>query len=61
MQHLKPCLKVAILCNDSNFEKDQQTGKWTVKGDPTEGALVVAARKAGINKEELEAEGAANR
>ncbi len=31
-----------------------QTGKWIVKGDPTEGALVVAAYKAGIKKEELD-------
>ena len=27
-----------------------------MKGDPTEGALVVAAKKAGISKEELEAQ-----
>ena len=53
-ENLKALLKVAVLCNDSNLEKDTQTGKWTVKGDPTEGALVVAARKAGISKEELE-------
>ncbi len=52
--NLKTLLKVAVLCNDSNLQKDGQTGKWTVKGDPTEGALVVAAEKAGINKEELE-------
>ena len=58
--HLKALLKVAVLCNDSNIEKDTQTGKWTVKGDPTEGALIVAARKAGISKEELEAAGATN-
>ena len=53
-ENLKALLKVAVLCNDSNLEKDTQTGKWTVKGDPTEGALVVAAKKAGISKEELE-------
>ncbi len=53
-ENLKTLLKVAVLCNDSNLEKDTQTGKWTVKGDPTEGALVVAAEKAGISKEELE-------
>jgi Ca2+-transporting ATPase len=53
-ENLKTLLKVAVLCNDSNLEKDAQSGKWTVKGDPTEGALVVAAQKAGISKEELE-------
>jgi Ca2+-transporting ATPase len=51
---LKMLLKIAVLCNDSKLEKDLKTGKWTVKGDPTEGALVVAARKAGIIKEEIE-------
>jgi Ca2+-transporting ATPase len=53
-ENLKTLLKVAVLCNDSNLEKDTKTGKWTVKGDPTEGALVVAAKKAGISKEDLE-------
>jgi Ca2+-transporting ATPase len=53
-ENLKTLLKVAVLCNDSNLELEVQTGKWTVKGDPTEGALVVAAEKAGISKEELE-------
>jgi Ca2+-transporting ATPase len=51
---LKTLLKVAVLCNDSNLEKDPKSGKWNVKGDPTEGALVVAAQKAGISKEELD-------
>ncbi|MEX2220178.1 MAG: cation-translocating P-type ATPase [Candidatus Rokuibacteriota bacterium] len=30
-------------------------GRWTVQGDPTEGALVVAARKAGLEDEVLDA------
>ena len=52
--NLKALLKVAVLCNDSALEQDTQTGKWLVKGDPTEGALVVTAEKAGLSKEELE-------
>ncbi|HLN89423.1 MAG TPA: HAD-IC family P-type ATPase, partial [Candidatus Binatia bacterium] len=52
--NLKTLLRIAVLCNDSDLELDTQTSKWTVKGDPTEGALVVAAEKAGISKEELE-------
>jgi P-type Ca2+ transporter type 2C len=51
---LKSLLKASVLCNDSGLEKDSQTGKWIVKGDPTEGALVVAAQKAGISKAELD-------
>jgi P-type Ca2+ transporter type 2C len=53
-ENLKTLLKVAVLCNDSGLEQDSQTRKWLVKGDPTEGALVVTAEKAGLNKEELE-------
>jgi Ca2+-transporting ATPase len=53
-ESLRILLNVVVLCNDSNLEKDPQTGKWVVKGDPTEGALVVAAAKAGISKEEIE-------
>jgi Ca2+-transporting ATPase len=51
-QDLKTLLKVASLCNDAKIEKEQQ--KWVIKGDPTEGALIVAAAKAGVWKEELE-------
>ena len=44
-------MKGAVLCNDSNVVLDGE--KWVVKGDPTEGALVVAATKAGVKKEEM--------
>ncbi len=44
-------LKAATLCNDAKLEKEE--GQWIVKGDPTEGALVVAAAKAGLWKEEI--------
>lgn len=45
-------LKAATLSSDAHaVEKD---GAWTIKGDPTEGALVVAAAKAGIAKHELD-------
>ncbi|MCX8150719.1 MAG: cation-translocating P-type ATPase [Candidatus Bathyarchaeota archaeon] len=53
-EHLKTLLKIAVLCNDSHIEKDQKTEKWTVKGDPTEGALVVVAAKANLRKEDLD-------
>jgi Ca2+-transporting ATPase len=51
---LRTLLTVATLCNDSKLEKDTNTERWTIKGDPTEGALVVAAAKAKLWKEELE-------
>jgi len=38
----------------SNATVRQVNGRWVVQGDPTEGALVVAARKAGVTDESLE-------
>lgn len=37
----------AILCNDARF--DQKTQPWQLHGDPTEGALLVLAAKAGLD------------
>jgi Ca2+-transporting ATPase len=53
---IKSLLEIAVLCNDSELEQNNQTGKWTVKGDPTEGALIVAAAKANIRKKTLDTE-----
>jgi len=47
-------LKTATLCNDAKLEKETQTERWIIKGDPTEGALIVTAAKAELWKEELE-------
>ncbi|HSX38196.1 MAG TPA: cation-translocating P-type ATPase [Chlamydiales bacterium] len=47
-------LKICILCN--NAELDQSEGLWKIAGDPTEGALLVAAAKAGLWKKDLEQE-----
>ncbi|HBG87465.1 MAG TPA: cation transporter [Marinilabiliaceae bacterium] len=40
-------LKDAVLCSDSNIQKEG--GYYSITGDPTEAALVVAAAKAGID------------
>ena len=53
-KELYTLLKAATLCNDAKLEKEEV--KWIVKGDPTEGALVVAAAKAGLWKGEIEKE-----
>ncbi|MCX9012260.1 MAG: HAD-IC family P-type ATPase [Candidatus Methanoperedens sp.] len=42
-KHLKELLRVGMLCNNSHLEHN---GGWRVIGDPTEGALLVAAKKA---------------
>ena len=39
----------------SNAVLLERDGRWTVQGDPTEGALIVAARKAGLTDEALDA------
>jgi Ca2+-transporting ATPase len=41
------------LCNDASLQPDPQTGRYAVIGDPTEGALLVAAEQAGVDREEL--------
>ena len=45
-------LLAAALANDSTLS--QAEGRWSVQGDPTEGALVVAARKFGLRESALE-------
>jgi Ca2+-transporting ATPase len=47
-------LRAAMLCNDAWLEPDDSNGSWRMVGDPTEGALVVAAAKVGLWREELE-------
>ena len=39
----------------SNAVLQEREGRWTVQGDPTEGALIVAARKAGLEAEARDA------
>ncbi len=46
---LVECLRAGLLCNDSRLVADN--GRWTVEGDPTEGALIVSARKMGLAEE----------
>ncbi len=48
-------IKAAALCNDAIFESDE-TGHMHVIGDPTEGALIVAAQQFGRNLDELKAD-----
>ncbi|MEM4674845.1 MAG: calcium-transporting P-type ATPase, PMR1-type [Nitrososphaerota archaeon] len=50
-QHLRFMFEVASLCNDANVRKDKD--KWKIVGDPTEGAILVAAEKLGIKVDEL--------
>ncbi|MDZ4797727.1 MAG: cation-transporting P-type ATPase [Bryobacteraceae bacterium] len=44
---LRACLLAGALCNDAQLVV--RDGQWDIAGDPTEGALLVSARKAGID------------
>ncbi len=49
---LERALAVADCANNASLQ--EHGGRWSVQGDPTEGALIVAARKAGLRGEQLE-------
>ncbi len=53
-EDLVSLLRATVLCNDSRLRLHEIDGgsRWEIAGDPTEGALVVAARKAGLSQEE---------
>ncbi|OGP63847.1 MAG: ATPase [Deltaproteobacteria bacterium RBG_13_47_9] len=51
---LRLLLQGGLLCSDAIL--GEKEGKWFVKGDPTEGALVVAAVKAGFHETEVRLE-----
>ena len=46
-QALMECLKAGLLCNDSLLIEKED--RWAIQGDPTEGALLVSAAKAGLD------------
>ncbi len=45
--HIIELLKIGMLCNNSYLEPE---GRWHVIGDPTEGALLAAAKKAKVSE-----------
>jgi Ca2+-transporting ATPase len=49
---LQTLLQIGSLCNDTTLNQDGAV--WSIKGDPTEGALVVTAAKAGLWQDELQ-------
>ncbi|MEM2911824.1 MAG: cation-translocating P-type ATPase [Candidatus Bathyarchaeia archaeon] len=51
---LKLLLQIGALCNNASLRRNNQNNAWEIFGDPTEGALIVAAAKAGLEKEALE-------
>lgn len=51
---LQMMMRIGTLCNDTKLVA--LDGNWDIKGDPTEGALVVVAHKAGLRQEEANRE-----
>ena len=51
---LTTLLRAAVLASDAHIVREESDNRWHVKGDPTEGALVVAAAKAGLRKADLD-------
>jgi len=54
---LRELLLAGVLCNDAGLRKEGsgREGRWQIAGDPTEGALLVVARKAGLDERTLQA------
>ena len=52
-EQVQRTLRFAALANNATLT--EQDGRWFIQGDPTEGALLVAARKAGIGANDLDA------
>jgi Ca2+-transporting ATPase len=50
-QSLHLLLKGGLLCSDAVLE--EKDGTWFIKGDPTEGALIVAAAKANLHQADI--------
>ncbi|MBP7937110.1 MAG: cation-transporting P-type ATPase [Phycisphaerae bacterium] len=48
---LRECLMAGLLCNDAILVNKEE--RWSVQGDPTEAALLVAAGKGGLSREVL--------
>ena len=54
-ESMQELLLAAVLCNDARIVQNEEGG-WQIAGDPTEGALLVLARKAGLREHELQRE-----
>ncbi|TVY08737.1 calcium-translocating P-type ATPase, SERCA-type [Paenibacillus cremeus] len=63
-QMLRRMLQISVLCNNASLHEERSetkkkkaeelAGAWNIKGDPTEGALIVLGAKAGVTHQTLE-------
>jgi P-type Ca2+ transporter type 2C len=52
LERVLPLLRIGMLCNAARLRSPSETAGWSVIGDPTEGALLVAAAKVGLDREQ---------
>ncbi len=63
-QTLKRFLQISVLCNNASLQEEEQEQRrkkqkeapdmqWVIKGDPTEGALIVLGAKTGFGKAQM--------
>lgn len=53
-QDIKVLLSIGVLANDATIEqKDPKENQWGIIGDPTEGALITAGAKGGMQKADI--------
>ena len=53
--HLDALVRIAAACNDAILHPPEHAGeRWRLTGDPTDGALLALAGKAGVDRETLE-------
>jgi Ca2+-transporting ATPase len=52
---VRDLLVAGALASDAHLVRETANDTWAIKGDPTEGAIIVAAAKAGLHKADLEA------
>jgi Ca2+-transporting ATPase len=51
---LELLLRIGALCNNAKLNRNEVSSQWEIFGDPTEGALIVSAAKAGLEANSLE-------
>ena len=52
---LRHTLSTAALCNNAQLDRDKETQRWKIIGDPTEGALLTVAAKGKLSRERVAA------
>jgi Ca2+-transporting ATPase len=50
LERVLPLLRIGMLCNAARLRPPSESAGWSVSGDPTEGALLVAAAKVGLDR-----------